>query len=80
PGFNGGSVQRFSIEYKSTASLDLPWKNSSVIGLNETQTHSGTYYVSVSHPPPGNYEYRMSSWNDIGRSPYSSVITVFIPA
>ncbi|KAK3577616.1 hypothetical protein CHS0354_022531, partial [Potamilus streckersoni] len=79
PGFNGGRVQTFAIEYRSTASSDSPWINSSVTDIPDIQTLNGIYYVNVSHPPSGTYEYRMYSWNVIGRSPYSAVITIFIP-
>ncbi|KAK3600268.1 hypothetical protein CHS0354_039083 [Potamilus streckersoni] len=79
PGFNGGRVQSFAIEYKSTSRPDPAWRNSSVTDLKETQTYNGTYDVNVTQPPLGSYEYRMYSWNEIGRSPYSAVIPIFIP-
>ncbi|KAK3592285.1 hypothetical protein CHS0354_034053, partial [Potamilus streckersoni] len=79
PGFNGGRNQTFAIEYRTTTIPDSPWMNSSVTDLKETQTYNGTYFVNVSQPPQGTYEYRMYSWNEIGRSPYSVMIAVFIP-
>ncbi|KAK3592280.1 hypothetical protein CHS0354_034048 [Potamilus streckersoni] len=80
PGFNGGRVQTFVIEYKSIVSLDSSWRNSSVTDLKESVITNGSYFVNITQPPPGKYEYRMYSWNDIGRGPHSDVvITVFIP-
>ncbi|KAK3575927.1 hypothetical protein CHS0354_030896 [Potamilus streckersoni] len=81
-GYNGGPEQTFTIEYISESNFDNVWKNSSVAELRETEHQyklpNGTFLVKVIKPSPGNYIYRMYSWNVKGRSPFSDNITVII--
>ncbi|KAL3887546.1 hypothetical protein ACJMK2_027485 [Sinanodonta woodiana] len=81
PGFNGGRVQTFIIEYKPETGPDTAWTNSTY--LNETQIQNrlpnGTYFLTVMQLSPGNYNYMMYSKNEIGRSLDTEEISVFIP-
>ncbi|KAL3887398.1 hypothetical protein ACJMK2_027340, partial [Sinanodonta woodiana] len=80
PCFNGGRNQTVVTEYSSVTSHI--WTNISFIDLQEDQTEhrlpNGTYFVTVTEPPPGDYIYMIYSKNSIGRSPYSLNVSVHI--
>ncbi|KAL3857102.1 hypothetical protein ACJMK2_011798 [Sinanodonta woodiana] len=81
PGFNGGGVQTFIIEYKSTSGPDNAWKNTTYLNERQIQNRlpNGTYVLTVMQLSPGSYNYRMYSENVFGRSLNSEEILVFIP-
>ncbi|KAL3878167.1 hypothetical protein ACJMK2_030536, partial [Sinanodonta woodiana] len=83
PGFNGGFEQTFVIEYSSRIGHDNVWHNTSVTNLKEISSPykrlKETFAVNVSKLLPGDYLYRMYSWNVRGKSPYSESIRVIIP-